>query len=235
MTRDPTISTRVGSAAARRLSPRYDDRAQRDQRAHRRSDRPPVHGRARPRHRGALAGLVDRAPNVRGAQPGRPAGRPGRHQPSRRQAVRARHVPVPVQRRAARRPPVGLRRHRRLLPVPAHAGQERPAHDGLRRLRVAGRAVRRADRHPSRHHDRRRGRHLSPSTPPAGHELRHAAFDRDDRPQLLPLDPVDLRPGVRLVVRPGGRAPRRWHGPGPAHRGADRRIRVRRPLDPRRP
>ena len=42
--------------------------------------------------------------------------------------------------------PLGLHRHRRLQPLPAHDRAQRAVHDGLRRVRPAGRAVRRADR-----------------------------------------------------------------------------------------
>ena len=72
------------------------------------------------------------------------------------EAVRAGHVPVPVRRGAARRAPAGLHRHRLLRPLPAHGRPQRAARDGLRRVRPAGRAVRRADRHAPAHDDRGR-------------------------------------------------------------------------------
>jgi leucyl-tRNA synthetase len=59
--------------------------------------------------------------------------------PAGRKAVRAGHVPLPQRRRAARGPSRGLHGHRHRLPLRADAGQERPAPDGLRRLRAAGR------------------------------------------------------------------------------------------------
>ena len=58
------------------------------------------------------------------------------------EALRARHVSVPQRRRAARRAPRGLHGDRHRLPGGPHAGQERDAPDGLRRLRPAGRGAR---------------------------------------------------------------------------------------------
>ena len=75
----------------------------------------------------------------------------------RPQPLRAGHVPVPERRWAARRPPAGLHRHRRLRPLPADVRAQRAAHDGLRRVRPARRAVRDRDRAaPPDHH---RGQH----------------------------------------------------------------------------
>ena len=88
----------------------------------------------------------DAPPHVLHAQPGRPAGRPRAGRRARREAVRARHVPLPVGYRPARRPPAGLHRHRRVRPLQAHDRAQRAAHDGLRRVRPARRAVRRRDR-----------------------------------------------------------------------------------------
>ena len=94
----------------------------------------------------ALAGALGARGHVQRAQPGRPAVR--RLRPGRDPAALLHHghVPVPVRRRAARRAPAGLHRHRRLRPLPAHARRQRAAHDGLRRVRPAGRAVRDRDR-----------------------------------------------------------------------------------------
>ena len=64
----------------------------------------------------------------------------------------------------ARRPPAGLHRHRRLRPLPAHDRPQRAAHDGLRRLRPARRAVRGADRPaPPRHHRAQHRHHAPPA------------------------------------------------------------------------
>ena len=182
----------------------------------RRRARPPLHGRPRPGDRAAVAGALGRRGHVRGAEPGRPAGRPGGRRRARPQAVRARHVPVPVGHRPARRPPAGLHRHRRLQPLPADGRAQRPVLDGLRRLRPAGRAVRRADRHPP-------GRSRRPRTsttyrapdPPPRPEPRPPPLDRHHRPGLLPLDAVDLPADLRVLVRPRARrtAPAAWAAP----------------------
>ena len=141
------------------------------------------------------------------------------------QAVRARHVPVPLRHRPPRRPPAGLHRHRRLRPLPPHGRSQRPLHDGLRRLRPARRAVRRADRAAPGDHDGGQRGQLPPPAAPPGHEPRPAPLDRHHRPRLLPLDAVDLHPDLRELVRPRGAAPRRQHRPGPPDRRAAGRAR----------
>ena len=133
------------SAIHRRLVRRYE-RADRTPRHPRRHATVPVHGSARAGHRGAVAGLVGRARHVRDAEPGRPTGRRRSGRRTRREAVRARHVPLPVRRGFACRTPPRIHRHRRLRPVQAHDRPQRAAHDGLRRVRTARRAVRRRDR-----------------------------------------------------------------------------------------
>ena len=110
------------------------------------------------------------APNPAG-----PAGRPRRRRRARPQAVRARHVPVPVGHRPARRPPARLHRHRRLRPLPADGRAQRAVHDGLRRVRPAGRAVRRRRPAAPGDHDRGEHRHLPPAAAPARAEPRPAA------------------------------------------------------------
>ena len=62
----------------------------------------------------------------------------------------------------ARRPPARLHRHRRLRAVQAHDRPQRAAHDGVRRVRAAGRAVRRADRPAPAGHDRAEHRQHAP-------------------------------------------------------------------------
>ncbi len=57
----------------------------------------------------------------------------------------------------------------------------------------------------------------------------------DHRPGVLPLDAVDLRPHLRLVVRPRRRPSRRWHRSRPSRERADRRVRGRHPRDSRWP
>ncbi len=132
------------------------DTARPDSRARRARHAVPLHGCAGRRDRGPLAGPVGRRGNLRGAQPGRPAGRAGQGR-SPAEALCAGHVPVPVRHRAARRAPAGLHRHRRARPVQADDRAQRAARAGLRRVRPARRAVRRADRPaPAGHH---RGEH----------------------------------------------------------------------------
>ena len=58
--------------------------------------------------------------------------------------------------------PLGLHRHRRLRPLQADDRPQRAAHDGLRRLRAAGRAVRGADRPAPPGHHRGQHRHHAP-------------------------------------------------------------------------
>ena len=117
------------------------------------------------------------------------------------QDVRARHVPVPERRRPARRAPAGLHRHRRLLPLQADDRPQRAVHDGLRRVRSAGRAVRGADRPaPGDHHAAEHRQHAPPAAP-AGAEPRPAAQRVHHRPELLPLDAVDLPADLQLLVR----------------------------------
>ena len=156
------------------------------------------------------------------AQPGRrpqPGIRPDRR-PA--QAVRARHVPLPQRRGSARRPPARLHRHRRLRPLPADVRSQRRAHDGLRRVRPARRAVRGADRSTPPHDHR--GQHRDHAAPVAadGHGLRHAPVGRHHGRALLPLDPVDLPADLQRLVRLRCR-------PGPTDRRPARRARRRRP------
>ncbi len=143
--------------------------------------------------------------------------------------------PYPVGHGPARRAPAGVHRHRRLQPLPAHGRAQRAVHDGLRRLRPPGRAVRRADRHPPGRHHGREHHHLPPPDPPPRAEPRPAPVDRHDRSRLLPLDAVDLPADLRVVVRPGGAASRRRARPGPADRRAARRAGRRHPHARRRP
>ena len=126
----------------------------------------------------------------------------------RGQAVRAGHVPVPVRRGPARRPPAGLHRHRRVRPVPPDDRPQRAAHDGLRRLRPARRAVRGADRAAPAQDHRGEHRDLPAADPQAGPGPRRAPPDRHDRPRVLPLDAVDLPADLQLLVRRRSRARR---------------------------
>ncbi len=141
-------------------------------------------------HRAALARLLAGEQDLPHARPLRQA-----------EVLHPRHVPLPLRRRPARRPSRGLHRHRHPRPLPAHARLQRAAPDGLGRLRPAGRAVRHQDRHaPARHH-REEHQHLPPADPDARLQLRLGPRGRYHRPQLLPLDAVDLPAPVRHLVR----------------------------------
>ena len=189
----------------------------------------PLHRRAGRADRGRLAGPVGGARHLPRTQPRRAVGRPrGRRRAHRRAPPRPRHVPLPERRRPARRPPAGLHRDRRLRPLPPDARQERPALPGVRRLRAARRAVRRADRPAPAQDDRGQHRHHgAPAAPPRAGPRRPTSH-RDDRPRLLPLDPVDLPPDPRVLVRRGCRAPGRWAGSRTPHHRARRGVPLRR-------
>ena len=208
--------------------PRRDDRTDPDrQRGRGRRPPAPLHRRPRPGDRASLAGLLGRQRHVRGAEPDRPARRSRRRGGQGAEAVRARHVPVPIGGRPPRRAPSGVHRHRRLRPLPADARPQRALLDGLRRLRAARRAVRRADRPAPRDHHRHERRDVPPAAPPPRTEPRPPPLGRDHRPRLLPLDAVDLRPDLRLVVRPRGSPARRRDRTRPPDRRAARRVRGR--------
>jgi valyl-tRNA synthetase len=71
---------------------------------------------------------------------------------------------------------------------------------GYDAFRAAGRAVCRADRTaPAQDHRREHG-HDAASAAPAGTGPRRPPRDRDDRPRVLPVDPVDLRPDLQQLV-----------------------------------
>ena len=130
--------------------------------------------------------------------------------------------PYPSGRGPARRPPARLHRHRRLRPLPADARRQRAAHDGLRRVRAAGRAVRGPDR-PAPAHDHLRATSTSSWRSCAGWVwATTSAAGRHHRPGLLPLDAVDLPADLQLVVRHRRRQ-------GPPDRRADRRAGRRHP------
>ena len=127
----------------------------------------PLHGRARPGDRAALAGPLGRRRHVRGAEPGRPAGRP-----ARRRRARRRSCSCSTCSRTRRAPashvghPLGFTGTDVYSRLPADDRPQRAVHDGLRRVRPARRAVRRADRPAPGDHDRREHRHLPPPAPP---------------------------------------------------------------------
>ena len=108
--------------------------------------------------------------------------------------------------------PARLHRHRRVRPLPAHEGLQRPARPGLRRLRAA-----RPSSTPSRPAPTRRSG-PSRTSPPTARQLRRLGLAHDPRRSrlhhrrvLLPLDPVDLPADLRVLVRPPT-----WTAPGPS-------------------
>ena len=189
----------------------------------RRRPRAPLHGRARRRDRGPLAGPLGRRRHLRGPNPAGPLADAGRRRPAGRSSScstcsRTRrgaglHVGHPL----------GLHRHRRLRPLQAHDRPQRAAHDGLRRLRPARRAVRRRRPASTRAitteaniaNYRRQLRRLG-----LGHDPRRRIATTDVG--LLPLDAVDLPADLQRLVRHRRR-------PGPPDRRAGRRVRVAAP------
>ncbi len=148
--------------------------------------------------------------------PERRAGRGLRGRRRAAQVLRPRHVPVPERRGAPRRPPARLHRHRRLRPVQADDRAQRAAHDGLRRLRAARRAVRGRDGPAPPHHHRRQHRQHGPPARAPRVGSRRPTGRGDHRRVVLPLDPVDLPAALQRLVRRRGR-------PG----APDRRARAR--------
>ena len=198
----------------------------------------PVRRPAGQRDRDALAGSVGGRPHLLGPQPRRPAGRGVGAGGRQAEALRPRHVPVPERRRAPCGPPARLHRHRRLRPLLADAGPQRPPRDGLRRLRSPRRAVRGADRPAPPGDHRGQRRQHAPPAPGAGPRSRSPSRGRHHRRRLLPLDAVDLPPDLRLLVRrrrrprPSDRRARRsarGRNPGAGERGQPRRPPVVRP------
>ena len=184
----------------------------------------PVRRPAGQRDRGPLAGAVGAAGGLPRGQPGR---RPGRRGATGGARLRARHVPLPLGRGAARRAPARVHRHGRLRALPADAGRQRALHDGLRRLRAPGRAVRRTDRRAPAGHHRAQHRPLPGPAATPRPVPRHPPHAVDGRPRLLPLDAVGVPAAARRLVRPG---PRRR----PAGRRAGGRVGVRRAAGARR-
>ena len=166
-----------------------------------------------------MAGAVGVRRGVRDAEPGwRPLGglRGGAGPP---EAVRARYVPVPVGGGAARGAPARVHRDGHLRAVQADDGPARAAHDGLRRVRAPGRAVRGADGDaPAGAHGGEHREH-APAAPASRSRARPAAVGGDDGRVVLPVDAVGLLADLPRVVRHGG-------GPGAADLGAGRGVRV---------
>ena len=115
--------------------------------------------------------------------PAGPLADPGQDRRPAEEAVRARHVPVPVAAPACtsaiRSGFIGTDIYTRFKRMTGHNVH---VHDGLRRLRPARRAVRRADRPaPGDHHQRQR-RQLPPAAAPARAQPRPAAQRQHHRP-----------------------------------------------------
>ena len=125
-------------------------------------------------------------------------GRRGRRRAAH--VLRARDAPVP-QRRAAHRAPEELRRRRCRRALPPPHRPPRAAPDGLRRVRPARREPRDQDRPAPQRVHRRVDRRVPQGLPRVGHLDRLDARVRDLRPQVLPLDAVDLPAALR--ARPG--------------------------------
>ena len=141
------------------------------------------------------------------------------------------HVPVP-ERPPAHGPRAQLHDRRRARALHAHAGMQRPAADGLGRLRPAGRERRDRERRAARAVDARE--HRAHEGPAQVARLRHrlVARARDLRRRLLQVEPVavpadagtrhrlqddrhgQLGPGGpdRACERAGDRRPRLAHG-----------------------
>ena len=182
---------------------RVGDPAEPSSLGHRRRTGTPPRSRTRSSRAGRTAGRTEGT--FHAANPTGPLADPERAALPKRGGARL--LPVPVRRRAARRAPARLHRHRRVLALPAHDRPQRPAHDRVRRVRAAGRAVRRADRHPpARHHRGATWRSCPRQLRRHGHGPRPAPRGRHDRPGVLPLDAVDLHDDLRVLVRRAGRA-----------------------------
>ena len=109
--------------------------------------------------------------------------------------------PYPVRRRSQRRSLPQLRAHRRRLALQAHARSQRPAPDGLGRLRPARRELRHQDGRAPAGHDRAQHRQLPPPDGPHRPLVRLVARDHELQPRLLPLDAVVLPAAVRARPR----------------------------------
>ena len=161
--------------------------------------------------------------NLPHAQSGRRGLRPGQAE-----VLRARHVSLSQRLGPARGASGRLHGDGHHLALPAHEGLQRPAPDGLGRLRPARRAARHQDRRaPAREHGPQR-RQLQAAAHPHRLQLRLGPRGQHDRPRLFPLDPMDLPAAVRVVVQPGhqpGRADCHLYRQRPGRRAAGVRVR----------
>ena len=108
------------------------------------------------------------------------------------QVLRARHVPLPLGVGAAHRPPRGLHGHGHHRALQAGQGLRRAPPDGLGRLRPARRAACGQDGHPPRCQHPEQHRQLQAPDQGPRVLLRLGPRDRHDRPQVFPVDAVDL-------------------------------------------
>ncbi len=155
------------------------------------------------------------------------------------QILCAGHVPLSVGSGPARRAPAGLHRLGHLLALQAAQGLQRPAPDGLRRLRPARRAVCDPDRPaPGRDH---RAEHR-PLPRAAGQDrllVRLGPRGAHVRPRLLQVDAVGVPQNVLLLLLQGRAAGApdcgtRRRVRKERHRGAERRLHDRNALHGRR-
>ena len=87
-----------------------------------------------------------------------------------------------------------------LCPLPADARFQRPASDGVGRVRAARRTVRDADEHPSARDDGAEHRDVPAADQDARAELRLGPGGGYDRSRLLQMDAVDLPADLQLLV-----------------------------------
>ncbi len=140
------------------------------------------------------------------------------------QALCPRHVPVPQWGRAPCRASRRLHGHGYHLPLQADAWVQRAPSHGLGRVRTTCRAICGADEHTPADDHADEHRHLPPPDQVAGVLVRLGPGDRHHRPELLPVDPVDLSAALRYLVRPRPRLERRTRPPAPGQGTPHRRA-----------
>ena len=126
---------------------------------------------------------------------------PRRGRPLAPEILCARHVPLSVGSRPACGPPAGLHRLGHLLALQAAQGIQRPAPDGLRRLRTSGRAVRHPDGAAPGGNDRAQHRPLPRAAGQDRLLVRLGPRGPHLRPEILQVDPVGLPRDVRPLLR----------------------------------